>query len=605
MSNSSDFLTNARKLLHDIFGFTDFKPAQAEVIEALCQGHNVLALMPTGAGKSLCYQIPALLHQGVTVVISPLIALMDDQVVAAHMAGIAAGALHSGTSPENIRIMANKMRDNTLKLLYVSPERAVTNRFINFLHQVSVSFFAIDEAHCVSQWGHDFRPEYRRLSILAKHFPNVPRIALTATANSHTREDILHYLSLPNPKIFVHSFDRPNIDYQVIEKSNGKKQLLKFIRSMGNDCCGIVYCSSRKKVENITRFLQEENINALPYHAGMDNQQRSYNQRKFTQEDGIIMVATVAFGMGIDKPDVRFVAHLDMPPSIERFYQESGRAGRDGLPAVSWLCHGLNDFVLLHERIMESSSDNTQKNIELAKLAQMLAYCENNSCRRKFLLSCLDENSEKEHCGHCDNCRQPPECFDALLPVQKLLSCIWRVKQAFPATHIIDILRGRLTEDVSHHNHDKLSTFGIGKEFNIHQWRSIIRQCIAYGCLNVSFVDQSLRLTTMARPLLLGEKSISLRIPYRHHTDKLTEFKQLLTVRQEKLWIALKQWRIETAKSQDVPAFVIFNDRTLQELVEKMPTCITDLYDIYGLGEAKIQHFGVEIINLCRIAKDG
>ena len=599
--SESDILSRARAVLREVFGYTDFRNAQYEIITALCAGQNVLALMPTGAGKSLCYQIPALLQDGVTLVISPLIALMDDQVAALRLAGVAAAALHGGTEPDEVRRIAAQLRAGELKLLYVAPERVTTARFLDFLHTITVSLIAIDEAHCVSQWGHDFRPEYRRLFILAEHFPQVPRIALTATADTETRADILHDLALADAQVFIDSFDRPNIDYQVIEKAGGKKQLLQFIRSQGKNSCGIVYCLSRRRVEETAAFLCEAGIPALPYHAGLEMGVRAENQRRFSREDGIVMVATVAFGMGIDKPDVRFVAHLDMPKSIEHFYQESGRAGRDGLPAVSWLCYGLNDWTLMRERILAGTADDIQKNIELAKLDAMLSFCECAGCRRQFLLARFQEQIKP--CGHCDNCRRPPASFDAISPVQKLFSCVWRVGQCHAVSYVIDVLRGKADDAILRNGHDKLSTFGIGTTLTVKEWRSVIRQCVAQGYLNISPATQSLQLTAAARPVLLGQESIRLRVLRPPKNGKKsaapTTFR---TERQERLWQALRQWRLERARREDAPAFVIFNDRTLQDLVEKMPCDDTALSEIYGLGEAKIAAFGEEIITICQAA---
>ena len=598
----NDFLSSARILLHDTFGYTDFRPFQAEIITALLQKRSVLALMPTGAGKSMCYQIPALMADGVSIVISPLIALMDDQVAALRLAGVNAAALHSGTLPEQVKKIANDMQQGCLKLLYIAPERAVTQRFLDFITQINISLIAIDEAHCVSQWGHDFRPEYRRLSVLTTRFHNIPTIALTATADLRTRDDIVHYLYLKNAQIFISPFDRANIEYRIVEKNNGKKQLLKFIQSQGKNACGIVYCNSRKKVENIAAFLCEEKINALPYHAGMDNEQRQNNQRRFSLEDGIVMVATVAFGMGIDKPDVRFVAHLDMPPSIERFYQESGRAGRDGQSAISWLCYGLNDWVLLRQRIEESQASVEQKNIEHIKLAQMLAFCETTDCRRQYLLNCLGEKHNlHDKCDNCDNCIEPPTLFDATVAVQKLLSAVYRCQQRLNVGQIIDILRGKITPEIQ--EYQGLSVFGVGSEYSERQWRSIVRQCIAKGYLNIAIHQLALHLTPTAADLLKNKQNIHLHIPYEKHQFKPSHT-QFFTERQEKLLNALRLWRRQTAESQQVPAFVIFSDKTLTQLVEYMPTTAFELHQIYGLGDAKINAFGEEIMTICRQFKN-
>lgn len=592
-------MTHAVQILHDVFGYPEFRGQQAEIIDTVASGHHALVLMPTGAGKSLCYQIPALMRDGVAIVVSPLIALMQDQVTALNVNGIAAACVHGGTSGEEIRRIADDIASEHLKLLYVAPERLVMPRFLQFLHQTPISLFAIDEAHCVSQWGHDFRPEYQQLAILADEFASVPRIALTATADSATRADIQHYLALNDARLFVSSFNRPNIDYQVVEKNNGKKQLLQFIRSQMPGENGIVYCLSRKRVEDIAAFLTENGLTALPYHAGLDWETRSHNQRRFTQEDGIIVVATVAFGMGIDKPDVRFVAHLDMPASIEHFYQESGRAGRDGLPATSWLCYGLNDWVLLRERIQLAERDEAQKLIDLQKLDAMLAFCETADCRRQLLLRYFGEDSQP--CGHCDNCTDPPSRFDGTILAQKLLSCVYRVGQRFATGHVIDVLRGRESEWVLRFGHQQLSTFGIGNKLTVKEWRTVVRQCVAAGYLNVDIANQALQLTEQARAVLKNQQQVWLR-PLKH--DKIRSSRNndtwLRTEREERLWQNLRRWRKERASENNVPAYTIFADRTLHDLVQHPPATMADLNQIYGLGESKIRNFGADILSICR-----
>ena len=592
-------MTHAEQILHDVFGYPEFRGQQAEIIDTVASGNNALVLMPTGAGKSLCYQIPALMRTGVAIVVSPLIALMQDQVTALTVNGISAACVYSGTSSEEVRRIADEIMAERLRLLYVAPERLVMPRFLQFLHQTNISLFAIDEAHCVSQWGHDFRPEYQQLSILADQFTDIPRIALTATADTATRHDIQHYLNLTEAPVFISSFNRPNIDYQVVEKNNGKKQLLQFIRSQMNGQNGIVYCLSRKKVEDIAAFLCENGLTALPYHAGLDWHTRSLNQRRFTQEDGIIVVATVAFGMGIDKPDVRFVAHLDMPASIEHFYQESGRAGRDGLPAISWLCYGLNDWVLLRERIQLAERDATQKQIDLQKLDSMLAFCETAACRRQLLLHYFCEDSQT--CGHCDNCIDPPQKFDGTILVQKLLSCVYRVGQRFATSHVIDVLRGRDSEWVHRFGHQQLSTFGIGHEQTAKEWRMVVRQCVAAGYLSVDIANQALQLTEPARAVLKNQQQVWLR-PLKHDKTRPSQSNDiwLRTEREERLWQTLRSWRKERASKNNVPAYTIFADRTLQDLVRHPPTTLADLNHIYGLGESKIRNFGTEILVLCQ-----
>ncbi|ENW6048002.1 DNA helicase RecQ [Neisseria gonorrhoeae] len=594
----------ARQILHEVFGYPEFRGRQEDVINTLAGGGSLTVLMPTGGGKSLCYQIPALMREGVAVVVSPLIALMNDQVASLHVAGIEAAAVNSGTSADEAREIADKLAQGRLKLLYVAPERLVTDRFLRFLDQQTVSLFAIDEAHCVSRWGHDFRPEYQQLGMLAERYPNIPRIALTATADAATRADIKHYLHLDDASEFVSSFDRTNIYYQVIEKNNGKKQLLDFIRKEMTGQSGIVYCLSRKKVEDAAQFLHENGLNAIPYHAGLSMDVREENQRRFTHEDNIIVVATVAFGMGIDKPDVRFVAHLDMPQSVEHFYQESGRAGRDGLPAVSWLCYGLNDWVLLRERIAEGNSDEVQKQIEMQKLDAMLSVCETAACRRVLLLKHFGEASEP--CGHCDNCLHPPVRFDGTVLVQKLLSCVYRAGQRFAAGYITNLLRGKSDDWIRGNRHEQLSTFGIGTELSDKEWRSVIRQCISLGYLTVNITRyQALQLTEAAKKVLKGETEVMLR-PLKRDKPAARTLKDnwLRTEREERLWQALRVWRMKQAEAEGIPAYMIFGDKTLRDLVEKMPQNLNGLHDIYGLGEAKTERFGHGILKVCQNAAD-
>ena len=585
-------MPDAHAILQTVFGYPAFRGEQAEIVAHVGGGGHALVLMPTGGGKSLCYQIPALLRPGVAIVVSPLIALMQDQVATLSELGVAAACLNSATAPDEARDIARQARAGTLDLLYVAPERLLTPRFLEFLQDLNIALFAIDEAHCVSHWGHDFRPEYQQLGLLAERFPTVPRIALTATADDQTRADILHYLKLAEARVFLSSFDRPNLFYQVVEKHNAKKQLLAFIQQDYPGVSGIVYCLSRKRVEDTAQWLVENGIRALPYHAGLGHEVRDRHQREFLREDGVVMVATVAFGMGIDKPDVRFVAHIDLPKSPENFYQESGRAGRDGLPAASWLCYGLNDMVQLTQMIEGSEMAALQKQVELSKLDAMLAFCETAACRRQHILAHFSEQSAP--CGHCDNCLSPPITFDATLPVQKLLSCIYRVEQRFAASHVIDVLLGRTNQSVTAFGHDKLSTFGIGRELNQRAWRSIIRQLVAKKLLQVDIArGQSLVFGEGCRAILKGEQKVYLRpLADDKKSRSANTDRWLRTEREERLWQMLRRWRKSIADEHNVPAYAVFSDKTLRELVEQRPLSRLALGRIYGLGELKLARYG-------------
>ncbi len=593
----------ALHVLQSIFGYPSFRGQQAEIVDLVAQGGDALVLMPTGGGKSLCYQIPSLLRDGVGVVISPLIALMQDQVDALAEVGVRAAFLNSTQTFDEAMRIEKRVRSGDLDLVYVAPERLLTPRCLDLLESSKIALFAIDEAHCVSQWGHDFRPEYIRLSVLHERFPNVPRIALTATADQQTRDEIVKRLQLDNARQFVSSFDRPNIRYQIVEKTNGRKQLIDFIESEHAGDAGIVYCLSRKKVEEIAEFLNESGITALPYHAGMELATRAKNQARFLREDGIVMVATIAFGMGIDKPDVRFVAHLDLPKSIEGYYQETGRAGRDGAAANAWMAYGLQDVVQQRRMIDESEADETFKRVQTMKLDAMLGLCETLSCRRMRLLEYFGQAATR--CGNCDTCLQPPVSFDATIQVQKLLSAIYRVEQRFGAGHVIDVLRGIESDKVKQWRHDKLSTFGIGAEQSEAEWRGILRQSIALGLVAVDHDAYSaLKLTEIARPVLRGEQAVQLRQYQKPVKQKRVSSKPRgyvesdLSTTEQAIFDKLRWWRVETARKHNVPAYVIFHDATMREIAKAKPGSLEDLRGVSGVGEKKLATYGEEIVAL-------
>jgi len=595
--------SKALHILETVFGYSSFRGQQAEIVQHVVQGGDALVLMPTGGGKSLCYQVPALVRDGVGVVVSPLIALMQDQVDALAEVGVRAAFLNSTQTFDEAMQIERRVRSGDLDVLYVAPERLMTPRCLELLEAAHISLFAIDEAHCVSQWGHDFRPEYIKLSVLHERFPNVPRIALTATADQQTREEIIHRLQLEDARQFVSSFDRPNIRYQIVEKANGRKQLLDFIESEHPDDAGVVYCLSRKKVEETAEFLKQSGINALPYHAGMDYAKRTANQSRFLREDKIVMVATIAFGMGIDKPDVRFVAHLDLPKSIEGYYQETGRAGRDGLPANAWMAYGLQDVVQQRRMIAESEADETFKRVLGVKLDAMLGLCETLHCRRVRLLDYFGQHGQQA-CGNCDICLSPPVSFDGTLMAQKLLSTVYRVEQRFAAGHVLDVLRGIDGERVKQWRHDQLSVFGIGSEYGEAEWRAVLRQVIALGLLTVDHENySSLKLTEEAKPVLRGEQKIQLRQYQKPVKPKRTSSKSNytetdLSTEEQTLFDKLRWWRVETARKHNVPAYVIFHDATMREIAKAKPSSLDDLRGVTGVGEKKLETYGTEIIAL-------
>lgn len=586
------------EVLERVFGYEAFRPGQEEIIRHILDSKDALVLMPTGGGKSLCYQIPALCLEGTAVIISPLIALMQDQVMALKESGVRAEFLNSSLSYDKEEEITQKLLSGRLDLIYVSPERLNSEGFKNILKKIKISLFAIDEAHCVSQWGHDFRPEYTKFYILKDLFPEVPRIALTATADLETRDDIIKNLHLENCRIFISSFDRPNIRYRVQIKDRERKQLLDFIKNEHPDDSGIVYCISRKRVEEIAEFLNGEGFKVLPYHAGLSQKEREKNQDRFLKEESIIMVATIAFGMGIDKPDVRFVAHLDLPKSMESYYQETGRAGRDGLPSDAWMIYGLKDIVQLNNFINRSNAPEEQKKIEKRKLNLLLGYSETVSCRRKAILEYFKENYPRENCQNCDNCLNPPVTYDATIDAQKVLSCIYRIQNerfGFGAGHIIEILTGKKSEKVLKFNHDKLSVFGIGKDNDIHQWQSIIRQLVILGYIKVEPEYMTLGLTGESAKVLRSLVKVRLRKHILQPKIKQAAEKQKtysLNGSDTELFAKLKELRLSFAKAENMPPYIIFHDKTLMEMAHKKPSSLEEMGKISGVGETKLKKYG-------------
>lgn len=590
----------ALSVLKTVFGYDAFRGQQAEIIQHVGQGGDALVLMPTGGGKSLCYQLPALLREGVAIVISPLIALMQDQVSQLQEAGIEAAALNSSLSIDERRIIADRLRRGEIKLLYLAPERLLQEHTLNFLQQLPISLFAIDEAHCVSQWGHDFRPEYLQLSQLAERFPQVPRIALTATADSRTQQEIVQRLQLQQARSFASSFDRPNILYRIALKDKPRSQLLDFLAPRKGEA-GIVYCLSRKSVDSTAAFLVEKGYKALPYHAGLDNEQRAHHQQRFINEDGLIMVATIAFGMGIDKPDVRFVAHLDLPKSIEAYYQETGRAGRDGLPSEAWMVYGLQDVIFLRQRLAESDTDPRYKRLEQHKLDAMLALCEETRCRRQALLNYFDEQAGN-HCGNCDNCLQPPRSWDATEPARMALSAVYRTGQRYGVGHLIDVLQGKDTDKVRSMGHQHLSVFGIGKDISDARWRSLFRQLISRRLVDID-VDgfNGLRLHESCRPLLRGEVSLQLRedaVSTANQASRGSAASQLVRAHERELWEQLRALRRRLADAHDVPPYVIFNDSSLLDMLRRQPQSLSEMAEVSGVGQLKLERYGAEFLAL-------
>ena len=590
----------ALHVLRETFGYDTFRGAQADIVDHVVAGGDALVLMPTGGGKSLCYQIPSLLRPGTGVVVSPLIALMQDQVAALKLAGVRAEFLNSSQEIGTSRVVERALVDGALDLLYVAPERLTTPRCLDLLSRVNLALFAIDEAHCVSQWGHDFRPDYLDLSLLHQRFPDVPRIALTATADPQTRSEILERLSLRDARVFVSSFDRPNIRYTIVDKIHPRAQLLRLIRDEHPGESGIVYCLSRRKVDETAAWLATQGIRALPYHAGMDTAQRSAHQERFQREEGIVVVATIAFGMGIDKPDVRFVAHLDLPKSIEGYYQETGRAGRDGEAADAWMAYGLADVVQQRRLIEMSDAGEGHKRVLSAKLDALLGLCETAGCRRVRLLHYFGEASDP--CGNCDTCLEPPQTWDATQAARKALSAIYRTGQRFGALHVIDVLRGRDSERVERWDHHKLSVFGVGADLDDAAWRSVFRQLVAMGLARVDHESHgALKLSEASRVVLKGEQPVQMRRVVaaasrsrRSRGGTPTQLSQ----GDAGLLDRLKRWRSSEAQAQSVPAFVILHDATLIEIARTRPRSLDALARIAGIGARKLERYGASIVEL-------
>ncbi|TGN41680.1 DNA helicase RecQ [Marinobacter confluentis] len=593
-------------VLHRVFGYESFRLLQGDIIREVVSGGDALVLMPTGGGKSLCYQVPALVRTGTAVVISPLIALMQDQVAALTELGVKAAFLNSTMDFHQAQETENALMTGELDLLYCAPERLIQPRTLNLLKDASLSLFAIDEAHCVSQWGHDFRSDYLELSRLASEFPGVPRIALTATADERTRKEIAERLSLTQARHFISSFDRPNIQYRIAPKTNANKQLLDFIAAEHSGDCGIVYCLSRNKVDATAKLLQKQGYNALPYHAGLDSNTRSRHQERFLREDGVIIVATIAFGMGIDKPDVRFVAHLDLPKSLEAYYQETGRAGRDGNPSTAWMVYGLQDVIKLRQMLEASQGNDHFKRVERQKLDAMLGLCEVTQCRRQVLLRYFGDTLDQP-CGNCDTCLNPPETWDGKVAVQKALSCVFRTGQRFGVTYLIDVLRGSENERILQSGHQAVSTYGIGQELSANEWKSVFRQLVANGYLRADPEGYgALQLTEECRALLKGEVAIELR---KDPVQKAGKSRGTASgsgsnrgrkfadeVEDKEAWEALRACRKALADEKGVPPYVIFHDATLFEILTKQPETLADMAEITGVGAAKLEKYGDQFL---------
>ncbi|HEV2300785.1 MAG TPA: DNA helicase RecQ [Stellaceae bacterium] len=595
-----------QEVLRAVFGYAEFRGEQQAIIEHVLAGGDAVVLMPTGGGKSLCYQIPALLRPGLGVVVSPLIALMNDQVDALHQAGVRAAALHSHRPPGEAAAIERAAREGALDLLYVSPERLLTARSLDLLARCRLALFAIDEAHCISQWGHDFRPEYQQLSVLRGRFPGTPILALTATADAPTRADILAQLKLAGAPVFAAGYDRPNLFYRVVDKRNPLEQLRRFIAADHPEDAGIVYCGTRRAVEETAQWLSAHGRAALPYHAGLDAAARERHQQRFLREEGIVVVATIAFGMGIDKPNVRFVAHLDAPKNLEAYYQETGRAGRDGLPADAWMTYGAADVMNLLRLLAETGAQERQR-VERRKIDALIGYCETIACRRQVLLGYFGERDHPA-CGNCDNCRTPPEGWDGTVAAQKALSAVYRTGQRFGAHYLVDILLGKESERVRRFGHHRLKTFGVGTELDLRVWLSVYRQLVAQGMLTPDFAHGGLSLAPAAADVLRGSREVRFR------SDKRDERRarraeataaDTLDPSARQLWDALRGWRLDEARAQEVPPYVIFHDATLIEVARRRPASPTALAEIPGIGRSKLDRYGKALIGVVTAAAAG
>ena len=590
-------------ILQDYYGYDAFRGSQAEIIEHVIGGGDAFVLMPTGGGKSLCYQIPAMCREGVAIVVSPLIALMQDQIAALEQMNIRAGAINSSMNSAEVSIIRQQLLDGKLDMLYVAPERLMMPEFLNLLDQCSLALFAIDEAHCVSQWGHDFRPDYAALSLLAERFAHVPRIALTATADAPTRKDIVERLALKNGHTFVSGFDRLNIHYTIALRNSPRQQIWKFIQEKHSNDSGIIYCISRKKVDELAAWLIDQGINARPYHAGLSNEVRAENQRQFLQGEQIIMVATIAFGMGIDKPDVRFVVHMNIPKNIEAYYQETGRAGRDGLPSNAFMIYGMEDAAMQRQWIETSDASSEQKRIQHQKLGALLGLCETATCRRQVLLNYFDDACEP--CGYCDTCEQPPKTFDASVPAQKAISCVYRTGERFGVSYLADVLVGADNERIAKFGHDEVSTYGIGKDLSKAEWQNIFRQLVASNLLVPNAEGHGgLQITAKGRTFLKDKSTLSMR----HHVKTVARERpkrgapkpasSLTSETDQRLYENLKAARSALAKTQKVPAYVIFHDKTLVELAQHKPNSLEAMLGISGIGEAKLKRYGKSLLDV-------